>query len=366
MVTAIDERSAGQLPRSSILSPQGEELLSNYRSPDNRTAVAAYVGSAFAAGRLGAAEKKSAAAILELLSRDEDLKVRQAVCEQLLACSSIPTPIARILVRDVESIAVPTLRRAKTLSDEDLIETIRDGNTLKQVSIARRDIVSPIVSHELVATVKKTVVKTVLANDGADISEQSLLNVVADFGEWSSVQFLLIERAELPPIISRHLVSMVSGPMRERLVEQHHVPPQFIGDRLAKSRGSTLDPGLVARSSKTGSIVEPISILKTLCEGNFDFFVLRMASLAEVSASNARILINDTGQKGFSSLYAKTGLPQAFFTAFEIALDIASEVRKEGRAEWDDAATQRLIGRLRQAYGGVEGKSLDLILELLS
>lgn len=366
IATVIDERDGGQWPLSSILSPQGVDILSNDRSPENRTAAAAYVGTAFAAGRLSEEEKKSAAAILELLSQDRDLKVRQAVCERLLACPSVPTPIARILARDVESISVPFLRRVETLTDADLIDIIRDGNTLKQLSIARRDIVSTGVSHELVSTVKKTVVKTVLANAGADISEQSFLDIVAEFGNLSTVQLLLIERDELPPAIPQQLVSLVSGALAERLMEHHHIPEQFVAGLSAKSGRSVLAPDIADRSGETESIVEPMSILRALCEGNFDFFVLLMASKAEVSERSARDLINDAGKKGFASLYARTGLPPSLFPAFATALEIALDVRSDGWTESDNATTQRLNGSFRQAYDNVGGKSLELILELLS
>ena len=89
-------------------------------------------------------------------------------------------------------------------------------------------------------------------------------------------------------------------------------------------------------------------------------------SKAEVSERSARDLINDAGERGFVSLYARTGLPPSLFPAFATALEIALDVRRDGWTDSDDATTQRLNSSFRRAYDDVGGKSLKLILELLS
>ena len=366
LVTLTDGHLAGPWRMSTLLSPGGVDILSKDPSSESRALAAEFVGSAFRAGGLDDAEIKTAVAILELLSQDRDLKVRQAVCEQLLTSPSIPTSIARILARDVESIAVPILRRAKTLSDTDLVDSIRAGGTLKQVSIARRDIVSPIVSNELVTTVKRAVVKTVLANGGANIPEQSLRKVVDDFGNLSSIQSLLIDRPELPPTILPQLAPLLSGAMAKRLQERHHAPKQLFDGPRAESERPGMTPRLADQALKSGGTAEPKTMLRILSEGNFDLFILLMASLAGASVNRSRILINDAGKKGFGALYAQAGLPRREFPDFEVSLKIVLDARKEGWTDWDDATTQHLIGRYRRAYDNVGGQSLERILELLN
>ena len=64
----------------SILSSEGVERLSLNPSVQNRIETANRVGAVFADGELSASAQEIAAAILEVLSQDVELKVRQATC----------------------------------------------------------------------------------------------------------------------------------------------------------------------------------------------------------------------------------------------------------------------------------------------
>lgn len=361
----------------SMLSPAGVERLSLDPSVENRIDAANSVGAVFADGELGDSELETAAAILEKLSQDVELKVRQAVCEQVLRCPSLPPNIARRLARDVESVAVPIIRCCEALSDTDLIALIRDRNTLKQVSVARRDTVSPVVAGELVGTGKKTVVKTVLANDGAEIPETSLVEIVDAFGDLPSVQSLLVDRPALPAAVTLRLTSLVSDALAERLVTRHRLPPRFAGRLVAHGRESALcnmigagtsvhDAEAVARSMDRAGTLTPTFVLRLLCVGNFELFVALMASLAGISLGNARTLIHDHGRDGFRSLYEQSGLPEEIFAAFRTALEVALEVRRSGKSGWDASATQRIIDALAQANEDVSPDGLDSVLQQLA
>ncbi len=94
----------------SILSAAGVERLSLDPSVHNRIETANRVGAVFADGELNASAQEIAAAILEILSQDVELKVRQATCEQVLHCTFLPPSIARRMAQDVDSVAVPIIR----------------------------------------------------------------------------------------------------------------------------------------------------------------------------------------------------------------------------------------------------------------
>ena len=370
--------TARHAPRDiSILSSAGVERLSLDPSVHNRIKIANHVGAVFADCEFSASEREIAVAILEVLSQDVELKVRQATCEQVLRCPFLPPNIARRMARDVESVAVPIIRCSNALSDADLIALIGDRNTLAQVSVAGRDTVSPAVAHELVDTGKKSVVNTVLANDGAEISEASLFEIVDAFGDLPSVQSLMVERPALPPTVTLCLTSLVSDALAERLVERHHLPPKFIGRLVAHGQESVLG-GLigagssarqvefVARSMGRVGTLTPTFVLRMLCVGNFDFFIALMASLAGISAANARTLMNDSGGDGFQALFRQSGLPDEIYAGFRVALEVALEFRPAGHHEWSAAATQTIIRGLAKAYDDVSPDGLDSVLQQLA
>ncbi len=377
--TAITGGDAAQFASTdiSILSSEGVERLSLDPSVQNRIDTANRVGAVFADGELSVSERENAAAILEVLSHDEELKVRQATCEQVLHCPFLPPDIARTLAKAVESVAVPIIRCSTALTDADLIALIRGRNTLAQVSVARRDTVSPPVTHELVDTSKKTVVKTVLANDGAEISEASFFEIVDAFGDLPSVQSLMVDRPALPATVTLCLTSLVSDVLAERLVVRHHLPPQFIGDLVAHGHGSVLrdligagssarQVEFVAQSMGRAGTLTPTFVLRMLCEGNLDFFVALMASLAGISAGNARILMNDSGRDGFRALFQQSGLPDEIYAGLRVAMNVALDFRRSGQLEWSAAATQTIIHDLAKAYDGVSPDWLDSVLQELA
>ena len=362
---------------TSILTIGGVERLSLDSSGPNRIEAATGVGAAFAASELNPSERNIATEILENLSQDEELKVRQAVCGQLLRCPFMPPKIARILAQDVESIAVPIVRCSTALTDADLVALVRDGNTLKQINVAQRDAVSRVVTHELVDTGKKTVVKTVLANEGADVSEESFGKIVDAFGELSSVQALLVGRPELPAPITQRLVTRVPDALAERLLERHQIAPQFIGDLLAQGQERDLckligsgtsdrDVAFLAHSLGDVRTLTPTLVLRPLCAGHLPLFVALMASLAGISADNARPLIIDVGRSGFRALYRKCGLPDALYPAFRTALDFALEAGPPGNTGWSEAALAQVSRQLAQAYVDVSAGSLDAVLQQLA
>jgi uncharacterized protein (DUF2336 family) len=355
----------------SMLSMEGVERLWRDPSACHRIETAHSVGAAFANGQFSASEQAIAEAILESLSRDGELKVRQSVCEQVLHCTFIPPQIVRILAQDVDSVAVPIIRCSQALSEDDLIAVVRHGNTLKQVGVARRETVAPPVSHELVVTGKKTVVKTVLSNEGADIWEDSLHEIVDTFGDVGSVQSLLVERPVLPATVTQRLVPVVSAAYAERLLQRHgpspaqeRQPPPVDGPIEAEA--SPLDIEAIARTVDRPETLTPTFVLRALCVGNMNLFVALMSSLARVSRANTRTLINDPGQDGFRALYFRSGLPEELFAAFRIALDIALEAERAEQAGWHAATTRRIIRELARNYDEVSSESLDSTLRQLA
>jgi uncharacterized protein (DUF2336 family) len=352
----------------SILSLPGIKRLRLNPPVQERVEIATSVGAAFAGGDLSAQELDIAAQILETLCQDTDLKVRQAVCDQVFRCPFVPPGIVRVLAHDVESIAVPIVRCSEALSDGDLIALIRDGDTLRQVSVARREIVSVPVTDELVGTGKRTVVKTVLANDGADLSEKSLTEVIDAFGEVPSVQSLLVGRPALPDTIKQRLASLVPPDLAQRLAQRHRLQGDQDPARLTLvgERGTSRGVETAAEAGGRVWSLTPLSMLRALCVGKLDLFVQLMASSVGIPARSVRAVVDDHGADGFRGLYRHSGLTDELFPAFRTALDVVLEVERTGRGGWNAAADRRIVDELARACGIVPHGGLDSVFPQLS
>ena len=70
--------------------------------------------------------------------------------------------------------AVPFLEYSAALSDEDLIEIIRSVGEDKQAAVARRSSVSSEVAETLVEEGSAKVVATLMNNEGATVSSETM------------------------------------------------------------------------------------------------------------------------------------------------------------------------------------------------
>src|SRR5690606_7965842 len=111
-----------------------------------------------------------AQSILDILVRDTAILVRQSLAETLAHSEHISRNLAMALARDIEQVALPVILASPVFTDEDLIEIIEQGNSAKQVAIARREFVSDAISRVLVDSRNDEAVVTFAANEGAHIS----------------------------------------------------------------------------------------------------------------------------------------------------------------------------------------------------
>jgi uncharacterized protein (DUF2336 family) len=310
--------------------------------------------------------------IFRLMMKDAEVRVRQSLAIHLKESAAVPHDVAVVLAQDVDSVALPILQFSEVLTDEDLVAIVHGQEIGKQVAIARRPRVSATVSEALVETHNQDVVANLIANEGAEISETALQQVVDEFGETAAIQGSLVQRTTLPVTVVERLVTMVSDQLREHLVVHHHLSGDVVNAIMTQSRehatitlvtGARREDveGLVRHLRLNGRLSTSI-MLRAVCMGDLAFFEAGMAELAQVPIANASILIHDPGQLGFSALYQKTKLPDALLPAFLCAIDVAHETDFDGGEQDRERYCRRMIERVLTQYEclGVTFDSKDL------
>lgn len=343
-------------------------------SPTIRANIAAAVAADFVAASLAGEERQIAEQILDSLAHDLDRRVRQALAENIKECLFLPSEIASTLALDIEDmVALPMIRHSPLLSDTDLILYVRTGITCRQLAVARRQHVAPVVVGELVETGNPKVVGAVLANAGADVSESSLLKVAVRFQGNESIEALLVERPALPLTVCEVLIACVSKGLRERLLAKHQIPGFLADELVMHAREKALTEILPCGDAEGGERLAqhlharrrltPTLVLRALCVGDLSFFDSAMATLAMVPAMSARALLYDRGILGLRAIYRKAGLPPALFQAFRVAMSaVLDGYLNRGRA----AYTQRVIDQLVLVYEDLAPAGLEGVLAQLS
>lgn len=206
----------------------------------NRADTADKISREFSTDSLSDSERVLAEDIFRLMVRDAEVRVRKALARNLQQTPLVPHDVVATLARDVDDVALPVLKFSEVLDDSDLVDIIGDNadSVEKQRAIASRAHVSEVVSATLVDIGHEDVMVDLVSNAGAQISEVSLQKVVEEFGHNERIQKPMIERNQLPITIAERLVTLVSDRMRTELISRGHIPEGIVNAVMTQSQES--------------------------------------------------------------------------------------------------------------------------------
>jgi len=344
-----------------------KRLLSN-PTGDTRTEIAGKIASQHQG--LSAGERKLAEDIFRLMVKDAEVRVREALARQLKENPTVPHDVALALARDVEDVSLPMLQFSEVLTDEDLIEIVQSQGPEKQVAVAGRHSVSAGLADALVETGNEAAVATLVSNEGAELTETTLLNVADRYGESDVVGKSLVERKALPISVAERLMAKVSENLRQHLMARPDMTPEAAAAMMIQARELAV-LGLSNSDSDVAALVDhlyrvgrltPSIMLRAVCMGDMTFLEVALAKLARIKVENCRTLIHDAGKRGFEALFEKASLPKAFYAAMRAAIDVSYEMEYDGKPNDRERFSRRMIERILTQYGdlGVDFENDDL------
>ena len=343
---------------------------------DDRAAAAHKLCRSMDKAEMGEEEREAAHKILRLLAQDAAELVRRAMAVTLKASDLIPRDVARLLAADVDSVALPIINFSPAFSDDDLIEIVRAGSAVRQTAVAGRPTVGRDVAAVVAEVGAEQAVRTLAANDNADIAESALVRCVDRFATSHDVVAALAYRQVLPLSVTERLVELASDAVREHLVSQHALAPEtairlatFTRERatidLIDQAASHQDlaafaANLNARKALTGSL-----LLRALARGQIEMFEYGMAELAGAPHHRAWLMIHDAGPLGLKAIYDRAGLPPRLFQAIRAGVDTWRELSAEGANTSSDAFRQHMLERFITQRPNAPRDDLAYLLERL-
>ncbi len=359
------------------LSQGDVERLLQDPSDDTRAALANKLGDQFSAGEtLSDTERALAEDIVRLMAADASELVRQALAENLKRTRDIPHDVAMTLARDVESVALPMLEFSEILTDEDLIQLLDSAPESKQIAVARRAGLSDAVAQVLVEDSSETVVRTVVENPSAALTETTLSRVVDRFGDSVAVQEPLVHRTQLPVTVAEKLVTRLSAKLQDYLVSHHEVSTDTASELILRAReratvnlvGTETDLEALeklARQLRLSGRLSPSLILRAVCMGDLRFVELAFSELTGISLLNVRLLLHDAGPLGYRSLYKKAGLPERLLSIMREALTVALSTDVRGHDYDRDTFSRTVLERVLSVCDDLQAEDADYLLRKL-
>jgi uncharacterized protein (DUF2336 family) len=342
-----------------------------------RVRTASRLGRHVATASLSEVERAAAQQVLRAMMQDAAHRVRVTLAETLKDSPFLPHDVAMALARDVEDVALPVLQSSGVLGDADLVEIIEAGASCKQIAIAGRGAVSPLVAEALVKTDNDMAVATLVRNTGAALDASLLDTVYARFGSSAAVLEPLGRRPGIPVALAERLVAMTADKLHEYLLRRTDVPEAVVTQLVLRTREQATvelrSPHFPAEEAVAlvhqiadAKRLTPSLILRALCLGDLGFVEAALAELAHVPLHNARRLIHDSGVLGYKSIYERANLPPAYFPAFKVGMDVARETTLDGLDNDRERYRRQMIERILTQFEDLGADDLDYLLVRLA
>jgi uncharacterized protein (DUF2336 family) len=359
----------------STLSQQDVARLLADPSTDVRAEVAGKLALEIDSPKLTAGELQIAQDIVRLMAKDAAIAVRSALSQSLRSAKRLPHDVALRLADDIEIVALPILNDSSVLTDADLVAIVGRGSAAKQEAIATRPNVSEAVSDALITSADEGAVTKLMKNATAQISDKSLGKAVDRFAASEAVKESMVLRQHLPVTVAERLVALVSEQLTDYLVSHHELSSALATDLVMQSRERAImhlrndsgeaDVVELVRQMHRNNRLTPMLVLRALCMGDMDFFTASLAVMAKVPLANARILVNDAGGNGLTSLYAKSGMPERLLPAVRVAVDVVEGTQLDGGAHDLERYRARVLARILTQFEGFDRDDLDYLVDKL-
>ena len=343
---------------------------------DERATAAHKLCRAIDRADLSELDRAAAEKILRVLAGDVAEMVRRALAVTLKSSDLVPRDVARRLARDVDSVAMPMIAFSPAFADEDLIEIVRSGSSSRQTAVAGRPRVSRDVSDVIAAEAGEMAVRTLAANDNADLSESAMGRAVQRFGTSKELVAALAYRPVLPMAITEKLIGLASEAVRDHLVSRHALAPevaiqlaQFTRERatvdLIDQAGTAPDLANFVAALNARKALNASLLLRGLARGQMAFFEHGLSELAGVSHDRAWLMIHDAGPLGLRAIYDRAGLPPRLFQAFRAGVDTWRSMQSEGSDMTGDRFQQRMLERFLTQRPNTPREDMTYLLERL-
>ena len=265
--------------------------------------------------------------VLDRLARDQALRVRRVVAEALKDLTDAPSDVIQRLARDAElAVAGPILERSPLLFSEDLLDIIASGPIHGALTaIARRaglpvEVTDAIVGAAVNAPEEASAITALLANDSAQIREETLDRIVDRAPAVESWHEPLVRRPALPPKAVRRLAEFVSRSLLDLLQRRPDLDPDTAREVAATVRRRLEEEEAAPSTSAPASTTdEPIEA--GLGRGDYRAVAAALARDSGLDRTVVDRILSSRSPKSVVALAWKAGLSARL--ALQLQLRIA-------------------------------------------
>jgi uncharacterized protein (DUF2336 family) len=309
-----------------------EELLdlARDRSVESRTRLVETVSDLFFGTKQALSDRERAlmTEILRRLINDVEMNVRRALAERLSVEPDAPSELIVALANDEIEVAHPVLVKSNVLQDPDLVEIIHQRTLEHQLAVAVRERISRSVSDALVDTGHPDVVRTLLENHGAEISQATMAYLVEQSKRLDTYQNPLVARPDLTPELAKRMYWWVSAALRKHIIKNFAIDPIDLDQRvedivkdLLDGQGEGNGPALARKSDELAKklserkAITPQLLVQTLRQGEVALFEALLAETSQLRRTLVRRIVFEPGGQGLAVIARAIGINKPDFAS---------------------------------------------------
>jgi uncharacterized protein (DUF2336 family) len=247
--------------------------------------------------------------VLESLAQDEFVKVRATLAEHLKHSDQVPHAVIMRLAQDIETIvAAPVLECSPMLSDQDLLEIIRISQAEGAISaVARRERLSESVADSIASSGDRAAVTELLANQSAQIREETLDDIIARAQEVEPWHSPLVERPTLPVNAIRELSRFVAGSLIKKLARRNEVDETMAQELAAVVEQRECEDQSAQDLFQLGHLNDDV-VLGAITRKDEEFVLEALALMSGITRKKVQHMMQLRNPKLVTSLAWKAGL----------------------------------------------------------
>jgi uncharacterized protein (DUF2336 family) len=270
-------------------------------------------------------------------------KVRAELSIRLAPIARAPDGIIRRLANDDDiAVAGPVLEQSERLTEEDLVEIAKVKGRDHLLKMSSRSQLGEAVTDVLVERGDAAVRHTVAANTGARFSEGGYSKLVIYAEQDEELLATVAKRADMPPLLLRHVLSRATDAVRERMLAQSSPEHRNTVRKALKDISSQVSGNISTRQyaeaeRRLASITQDtaltrIKLREFAADRRMPETIVALSTLCGVPIDLVDHLVNNTSQFGILVLCRAIGLDWAVVAAI-----ISARIAPNETASFDAA-----------------------------
>ena len=266
--------------------------------------------------------------IMGKVAQSVEREIRKDLAMRLSDVAAAPEAVIKQLADDEIEVAKSILENSLALSDGDLIDIIKKKGAEHQSAVARRVHVSEEVSDTLVDHGANEALVTLVANQGAQISRDTMKKVVVRAETDEELHAPVLDRADLPPDLMHDMFWFVSSALREQiLTTTSDIDVDILDGILAETerKVGTLVTGAMPEKTDAQIYIDKMSgqrqlneslLVQLLREKRIPELICGFSRLAKIGEDTARRIIFDKSGEGLAVACKANRFDRSTFSTF--------------------------------------------------